>query len=206
MKQLRVKNIQAWKEWLEKHHDSEEVAWLVFQKRGAGRPKVSKGTGKGTGKGTAIVPFTYQEALDEALCMGWIDSLLKRIDDKEYMRKFTPRKPTSTWSEINKKRVEDLIREGRMKAPGMKAIEVARKNGMWDKGVTPPRVDDSLPEALLGAFQDHPRARDHYFAMAPRAQKQFNIWSNMAKRAETVQKRIDESIRLLEQGQELGLK
>ena len=194
MKQLRVKNIQAWKEWLEEHHDSEDVAWLVFQKKGSGNTKAGRD------------PFSYQEALDEALCMGWVDSLVKRIDEQEYMRKFTPRKPTSTWSEINKKRVEELIREGRMRPPGMKTIEVARRNGRWDKGVTPPQVDDSLPEALLAAFQDHPRARDHYFAMVPRAQKQFNIWINMARRAETVQKRVDESIRLLEKGQELGLK
>jgi len=204
MKQLRVNSVVAWKEWLEEHHDSEDVAWLVFQKKGAGSPKSVAGQVQVQGKGQ--VPFTYQEALDEALCMGWVDSLVKRIDEKEYMRKFTPRKSTSTWSDINKKRVEELIRDGRMRPPGMKTIEVARKNGRWDKGVKPPEVDDSLPEALLGVFQDHPRARDHYFAMPVRAQKQFNIWINMAKRAETVQKRVDESIRLLEQGQELGLK
>jgi uncharacterized protein YdeI (YjbR/CyaY-like superfamily) len=83
---------------------------------------------------------------------------------------------------------------------------VAKANGIWDKGVNPPEVDDSLPAALLNAFQDHPRARDHYFALPARAQKQFNIWLNMAKRAETVQKRLEESLRLLEKGQELGLK
>jgi uncharacterized protein YdeI (YjbR/CyaY-like superfamily) len=102
--------------------------------------------------------------------------------------------------------VEQLILEGRMKAQGMKTIEVARKNGMWDKGVRPPEVDDSLPAALLNAFQDHPGARDHYFAMPLRAQKQFNIWINMAKRAETVSKRLQESLRLLEKGEELGLR
>jgi uncharacterized protein YdeI (YjbR/CyaY-like superfamily) len=135
-----------------------------------------------------------------------VDSLLKRIDEKEYMRKFTPRKPTSTWSEINKKRVEELILEGRMMPPGMKTIEVARENGMWDKGIQIPEVDDSLPGALLSAFQEHPKARNHYFGMKLSCQKQYNIWINMAKRAETVRKRVDESIRLLEQGQELGLK
>lgn len=184
-------SIGAWKDWLHEHHDSEEVVWLVFQKKG---------------KNHAKVPFSYQEALDEALCMGWVDSLLKRIDEKEYMRKFTPRKATSTWSEINKKRVEELILEGRMMPPGMKTIMVARENGSWDKGVQPPEVDESIPDALLGAFQEHPEARDHYFGMAPRCQKQYNIWINMAKRAETVQKRLEESIRLLEKGEELGLK
>jgi len=191
MNQLRANSIEAWKEWLTKHHDTEQVVWLVFRKKGSG---VSR------------IPFSYQEALDEALCMGWVDSLLKRIDELEYMRKFTPRKATSTWSEINKKRVEELIFEGRMKPPGMKTITVARENGMWDKGVKIPEVDDSLPGALLTAFQEHPLARDHYFGLALRAQKQYNIWINMAKRAETVRKRIDESIGLLEKGEELGLK
>ena len=152
------------------------------------------------------MPFGYQEALDEALCMGWIDSLLKRIDENHYMRKFTPRKASSTWSERNKVRVEELILGGRMRPEGMRTIEVAQKNGMWDKGVQPPEVDDGLPASLLAAFQDHPGARDHYFAMPSRAQKQFNIWINMARRAETVQKRLEESIQLLEKGQELGLK
>jgi uncharacterized protein YdeI (YjbR/CyaY-like superfamily) len=191
MKMLRANNLEAWKDWLHKHHDSEDVVWLIFQKKG---------------KGSSKVPYSYQEALDEALCMGWVDSLLKRIDEREYMRKFTPRKASSTWSEINKKRVEELILEGRMMPPGMKTIMVARENGMWDKGIKLPEVDESLPDALLTAFQEHPKARDHYFGMALRAQKQYNIWINMAKRAETVRKRIDESIRLLEKGEELGLK
>lgn len=189
MKELHADSIEAWREWLRKNHDREEVVWLVFRKKGAGP-----------------VPFGYQEALDEALCMGWVDSLLKRIDEVSYMRKFTPRKPSSTWSERNKERVEQLILEGRMLPPGMKTIEVARENGMWDKGVQPPEVDESLPDALLVAFQNNPQARDHYFGMPARAQKQYNIWINMAKRAETVQKRLHEAIRLLESGQELGLK
>ena len=189
MKKLQADSIEVWRSWLRKNHDREDVIWLVFRKKGAGP-----------------VPFGYQEALDEALCMGWVDSLLKKIDEVCYVRKFTPRKATSTWSDRNKERVEQLILEGRMMPPGMKTIEVARANGMWDKGVKPPEVDDSLPGALLFAFQGKPRARDHYFAMPVRAQKQFNIWINMAKRAETVQKRLEESIRLLEKGEELGLK
>jgi len=189
MKQLHASSIEEWRTWLQENQNREDVIWLVFRKKGAGP-----------------VPFGYQEALDEALCMGWIDSLLKKIDEVSYMRKFTPRKATSTWSERNKERVEQLILEGRMMPPGMKTIQVAKENGNWDKGVHPPEVDDSLPGALLSAFQDHPPARDHYFAMPARAQKQFNIWINMAKRAETVRQRLDETIRLLENGEELGLK
>lgn len=189
MKQLRADSIEVWKSWLAQNHDREDVVWLVFRKKGKGP-----------------VPFDYQAALDEALSMGWVDSLLKKIDELSYMRKFTPRKATSTWSERNKERVEHLILEGRMMPAGMKAIEVARENGMWDKGILLPEVDETLPSAFLSAFQASPQARDHYFGMPERAQKQFNIWINMAKRAETVRKRVDESIRLLEDGEELGLK
>jgi len=97
MKQLRVPDIEAWKSWLRQNHEQEDIVWLVFQKKGKGP-----------------VPFDYQEALDEALCMGWVDSLLKKIDKVSYMRKFTPRKPSSTWSERNKERVELLILQERV--------------------------------------------------------------------------------------------
>lgn len=189
MNKLQAESIEAWRSWLAQNHEREDVIWLVFRKKAKGP-----------------VPFDYQAALDEALCMGWVDSLLKKIDESTYMRKFTPRKATSTWSERNKQRVEQLILMGKMKPAGMRTIEVARENGMWDKGIKIPELDETLPGALLSAFQDSPLARDHYFALPIRAQKQFNIWINMAKRAETVRKRVDESIRLLEKGKELGLK
>ena len=186
--QLRVKSLEGWRDWLSSNHDQMKVIWLVFRKKGKG------------------APFDYQMALDEALCYGWVDSLLKSIDEDEYMRKFTPRKASSTWSEINKRKVGRLISEGRMTEAGILTITVAKQNGMWDKGVKIPEVDDSLPGALLFAFQSNPAARDHYFGMRELAQKQFNIWINMAKRAETIQLRLDESLHLLEQGKELGLK
>ena len=174
---------------MQMHYDKEEMIWLVFRKKGAG-----------------LVPFSYQEALDEALCLGWIDSLVRRIDDSTYMRKFTPRKANSVWSARNKERVEQLIQEGRMMPSGHRTIQVAQENGMWDKGIQIPEVDDSLPGALLSAFQKAPLARSHYFALPARAQKQFNIWINMAKQTDTVRRRLEESLRLLEKGEELGLK
>ena len=122
------------------------------------------------------------------------------------MRKFTPRKASSTWSDINKKKVELLMKDGRMQEAGLEAIRVAKKNGMWDKGIKVPDVNDSLPGALLLAFQSNPKARDHYFTMKESCRKQYNIWINMAKRAETIRKRVDESLTLLEEGKELGLK
>lgn len=184
-----AESIDAWNSWLEANHQKETVAWLVFKKKGSGP-----------------VPFDYQMALDVALCYGWVDSLLKAIDERHYMRKFTPRKPKSTWSEINKRKVELLTRQGLMKPAGLKTIEVAKQNGMWDKGIKPPEVDDTLPGALLSAFQNHQDARDNYFNLIPSEQKQYNIWINMAKRAETIHNRVKESICLLEKGEKLGLK
>ena len=174
---------------MQENHDREKEIWLVFRKKSSGS-----------------VPFDYQMALDVALCFGWVDSLLRAIDDAHYMRKFTPRKPTSTWSASNKKHVERLILEGRMTEAGLRTIEAGKKSGMWDKGVSPPEVDTSLPGALLQAFEQSPVARKNYFSMAESHRKQYNIWINMAKRAETIHKRVQESIRLLEKGEELGLK
>lgn len=187
--QLRVDSIEGWIDWLKQHHGDRKVVWLVFRKKRNGP-----------------VPFDYQMALDEALCFGWVDSLLKKLDEEEYMRKFTPRKPGSGWSETNKKKVELLTREGRMQESGLESVRVAKENGMWEKGIRPPEVDDSLPGALLIGFQSNPKARDHYFALREASQRQYNIWINMAKRAETIRKRVEESLKLLEQGKELGLK
>lgn len=190
---LRVDSLDGWKEWLEAHGGTESLVWLVFIKKGQGSKKVK-------------VPFTYQEALDEALCYGWVDSLLKSIDEKEYMRKFTPRKPSATWSEINKKRVEWLTGLGRMQPAGLKTIEVAKENGMWDKGVTRPVVNEDLPGALLAAFAERPGARDNYFKLKSGEQKNYNIWINMARRPGTVASRVDEALEKLERGEKLGLK
>jgi uncharacterized protein YdeI (YjbR/CyaY-like superfamily) len=188
-KQLRVSSIEAWRSWLEKNHLTANGIWLVFRR-----------------KGTGPVPFDYQMALDEALCYGWVDSLLKSIDETVYMRKFTPRKASSTWSDHNKKHVARLQGEGRMREAGLKAVEVAKGNGMWSRGVRPPKVKEDLPGALLSAFLEHSAARDAYFKLPRTQQKQFNIWIHMAKRAETVDKRVNEAIRLLEAGEPLGLK
>jgi uncharacterized protein YdeI (YjbR/CyaY-like superfamily) len=189
IKQLRVHSVQEWRNWLENHHRKESGVWLIFRKKGKGP-----------------VPFDYAMALDEALCYGWVDSLVRTLDEEEYMRKFTPRKKRSFWSELNKKKVARLMEEGRMKPAGMELVTAARENGMWDKKIEPPEVNEELPGALLHAFNNHPLARDHYFRLSRTHQREYNIWINMAKRAGTIQRRVEESIRLLEKGEKLGLK
>jgi uncharacterized protein YdeI (YjbR/CyaY-like superfamily) len=189
IKQLRVRSIREWQQWLEKHHRQETGVWLIFRKKGKGP-----------------VPFDYPMALDEALCYGWVDSLLRTLDEKEYMRKFTPRKKSSFWSELNKKKVARLIEEGRMRPAGMELVTAAKESGMWDKKVPIPEVNDDIPGALLQAFKEHRQARDCYFRMTRSHQREYNIWINMAKRAGTIHQRVEESIRLLEKGEQLGLK
>jgi uncharacterized protein YdeI (YjbR/CyaY-like superfamily) len=187
--QLRAGSIEQWRHWLQNNHRKSDGVWLVFKKKGAGP-----------------VSFDYAMALDEALCYGWVDSLVRTLDDREYMRKFTPRKESSTWSDHNKKRVTRLIGDGRMAPYGMEKINAAKENGMWDKKVKPPEVNDELPGALLQAFTEHPLAREQYFRLSRSHQRDYNIWINMAKRAETIHRRVKESIRLLKKGEKLGLK
>ncbi|MEZ5072370.1 MAG: YdeI/OmpD-associated family protein [Bacteroidales bacterium] len=186
---LDAGSLDEWRDWLEENHTTAPVIWLVFRKKGSGP-----------------VPFDYGQALDEALCYGWIDSLLKSIDETSYMRKFNPRQEKSTWSEVNKKKVARLQAEGRMKEAGLAAVEAGKRTGMWDKGVQRPELDDSLPASLQMAFLKHPDARDVYFALPAGHQKQYNVWINHAKQAETVRRRVDEAIARLEQGLSLGLK
>ena len=107
---------EEWRKWLQKHHQSATEIWLIYYKKHTGKPRVA-----------------YDEAVEEALCFGWIDSLIKRIDDETFCQKFTPRKDNSTWSDINKKRVLKLQKQGLMSAAGVKAVEAGKKSGEWHK-------------------------------------------------------------------------
>ncbi|KPK12332.1 MAG: hypothetical protein AMJ68_02250 [Acidithiobacillales bacterium SG8_45] len=178
MKKL-FKNRHEWREWLEKNHDKESEVWLVFYK-----VKVNKESVK------------YDEAVEEAICFGWIDSIVKRIDDEKHMQKYTPRKANSNWSSKNKKRVEKLIKKGLMTEFGLKTIEIAKQNGSWNKLDS---VDIRLetPKELTDAFTKNSKAKKAFENLAPSRKKQFLWWIESAKRDETKNKRIKETLRLL---------
>src|SRR5579863_366528 len=117
MKQVRVTTRAQWRRWLAKNHDREtNGAWLVFQKKHTDRPSLD-----------------YEEAVEEALCFGWIDSIIRRIDDGTYCRKFTPRKNDSAWSNENKTRVEKVTGEGRMTQFGQAKVDAAKRSGRWTR-------------------------------------------------------------------------
>ena len=179
MNQKLFKNRHEWRKWLVKNHDTESNIWLVFYKI-----KVKKESVK------------YEEAVEEALCFGWIDSLVKRIDDEQYMQKYTPRKASSNWSATNKARVQKLIKAGLMTAHGLKAIKIAKKNGSWNRLDS---VDIRLetPKELTDALAQNSDARKAFEKLSPSRKKQFLWWIKSAKREETKNKRIKESLRLL---------
>jgi len=141
----------------------------------------------------------YEELVREALCFGWVDSLIKRLDDDRYAIKVTPRKPTSKWSDINRKRWKELKVAGRLEAPGLAAAPTEQR-------YAPRPTIPKLPAYIAKAFKANSRAWRYFQALAPTYQRDFVVWIHIAKRPETRERRIRESIDLLSAGKKLGLK
>lgn len=188
MKELFFEDADRWREWLENNYDKENEVWLIFNKVKTGKSILK-----------------YENAVEEALCFGWIDSLIKTIDEKQYARKFHPRLDKSQWSELNKKRVARLIKANKMTPVGMAKIEAARRNGMWEKKINPPK-DLPMPEQFFTEINKHPAAKQFYNTLAPSYKKSYIMWIATAKQEKTRNKRIAEAIKLLAKKEKLGLK
>jgi uncharacterized protein YdeI (YjbR/CyaY-like superfamily) len=141
----------------------------------------------------------YEDVVREALCFGWVDSLVKRLDDDRFAIKVTPRKPTSKWSDINRRRWSELKAAGRLAAPGLAAAPSGNRYAP-----TPPIPP--LPAYIARAFKANQKAWQHFQALAPTYRRHFVVWIHTAKRPETREKRIRESIAVLAAGRKLGLK
>ncbi len=175
--------------WLEENYDQPDGIWIVYYK-----------------KHTHIKCISYAESLDEALCFGWIDSLLKRLDEERYMRKFTPRKAKSRWSENNKKHVIRLMREGKMHEAGLMKIESYRNTGKIEWETSEPAFFETEVDELIKHFEQYPKAA-HYFNSLPASAKlQFTGWILSAKKPETRERRLAEALQHLERGETLGMK
>ena len=188
MEKLYVTSRDAWRQWLTEHHASENGIWLIFYKKGTGKPTIS-----------------YDAAVEEALCFGWIDSIIKSIDHETYMRKFTSRKERSCWSSLNRKRVQKMIQTDRMTEAGLSKINAAKNNGQWEKDAKP-TVDFMISREFSEALEGNTKAKENFYNLSRTSQKQYIVWINMAKRPETRKKRILESMSLLMKGKTLGLK
>ncbi|MBU1947450.1 MAG: YdeI/OmpD-associated family protein [Candidatus Eisenbacteria bacterium] len=171
----------------ENHHRSKCI-WLIFYKIHSGK---------------ALIP--YEDAVEEALCFGWIDSIIKKIDADRYARKFTPRKDGSKWSELNKKRARKLIKQKRMLKAGMDKIKIAKENGEWNRPSLSGRPPE-VPAAFKAALAKNRKAKEFYARLAPSYQKQFIGWIASAKKGVTRDRRIKEAVYSLERGQKLGMK
>ena len=186
--EVYAKDRNQWRTWLQENHSTSNEVWLIFYKKASGKPSVG-----------------YEEAVEEALCFGWIDSLKKSVDSIRYKQKFTPRKKGSLWSESNKKRVNRLIKDGLMREPGMVLIKQAQKDGSWHK-ISASKQPIDPPQEFVKALQENTEAYIFFQSLAPSYQKQFIVWIGSAKRQDTRLKRTEESISLLANKQKLGLK
>lgn len=180
---LDVPDLASWRAWLRAHHDVESEIWLVFHKRATGRPSIA-----------------YGDALDEALCFGWIDSLVARLDDRRYARKFTPRKSDSRWSDINRTRYARLKAAGRLMPSGENRAPTDRRS------VAPPSREWEMPDYMRAALRKRPSAWKTFESLPPSHRRHYIGWIDSAKKAETKQRRLQEAIELLAAGKRLGLK
>ncbi len=190
MKTLEVKTRAEWRQWLVENHATETELWLVFRKQSTGAPSVP-----------------YEDTVEEALCFGWIDSIIKRLDEDRYVRKYTPRKPGSVWSVPNRRRIDKMIKAGLMTPPGLAPIEAAKASGDWEKSSTRPEVQlDVVPQELADALAGNAQAGEFFQTLAPSYRRIYILWIATAKKPETRQRRTAEAIQKLERGEKLGLK
>jgi len=176
-----------WADWLAKQHDKSMGLWLKLAK-----------------KDTGIASVTYEEALDIALCYGWIDGQKKGFDEKFWLQKFTPRGPKSIWSKINTEKVERLISDGKMKPAGLKAIEAAKADGRWAQAYASQK-NISISEDFQAALDKNKKAKTFFATLKSSERYSFLFRIQTAKKAETRARRIQQFVEMLERNEKLHL-
>src|SRR5690349_14013100 len=176
---------KKWTEWLAKQHEKSTGVWLKIAKKESGIPSVN-----------------YEEALDVALCYGWIDGQKKGFDDQYWLQKFTPRGPKSIWSKVNTEKVEKLITSGEMKPSGLKAIELAKQDGRWDAAYASHK-NITIPEDFQTALDNNKKAKDFFATLKSAERYSFLFRIHHAKRSETRAKRIQQFVEMLERGEKI---
>jgi uncharacterized protein YdeI (YjbR/CyaY-like superfamily) len=183
-----VKDRQEWRAWLQKNSSRYREVWLIYPKRHTGKSRVA-----------------YAHAVEEALCFGWIDSNVQKIDEDNYAQKFTPRKKGSKWSALNKRRVAELIKTGRMTDRGLAAIDFSDEEDDYGRS-NRTRSDMPVPEFMQRALQRSPAAWNNFQQMAPSYRRNYIGWISAAKTEETRNRRLEEAIALLNENRKLGMK
>jgi uncharacterized protein YdeI (YjbR/CyaY-like superfamily) len=174
-----------WATWLDKQHATSSGLWLRLAKKASG-----------------IQSITYAEALDVALCYGWIDGHKKAYDASSWLQKFTPRRPKSIWSQVNTAKAEQLIANGQMKPAGLKAIEQAKQDGRWAAAYAS-QSKAEVPEDLQAELEKRPKAKAFFAALNSTNRYAILFRLHTAKKAETRAKRLAQFVAMLEQGEKL---
>jgi uncharacterized protein YdeI (YjbR/CyaY-like superfamily) len=172
MQELTFNTRYQFRRWLEHHHQQEEGIWLVYYKKNTGIPSIR-----------------YDEAVEEALCFGWIDSKVQTIDQLRYRQVFTPRRPKSVWSDVNRKRIKLLTEAGLMMPAGLKAVTEGKQSGTWQKSYGTYKTA-VMPDDLKTALNANPMAMEYFKQFAKSYQNTYIRWVDSAKRPETREKRI----------------
>jgi len=174
-----------WEAWLDAEHAASDGVWLKFAKKGSG-----------------VETVVYAEALDVALCYGWIDSQVSRLDERFYLQKFTPRRARSKWSQINREKIEALTKQGRMKPAGLEQVELAKADGRWDAAYASP-LNVGVPDDLQAALDASPRAAEFWAGL--NKSNRFAILYQLqdAKKPETRARRLEKFVGMLERREKL---
>jgi uncharacterized protein YdeI (YjbR/CyaY-like superfamily) len=182
---LRFGSQAVWEEWLEANHGKAPGIWLKIAKKASG-----------------IETVTHAEALEVALCFGWIDGQRKALDERYFLQKFTPRTPKSTWSRINRASAERLVAAGRMRPAGLAAIEAARADGRWDAAYDP-QSTATVPEDLQRELDSRPRAAAFFVSLDSRNRYAILYRLQDAKKPETRARRLAQFVAMLEEHRKL---
>ncbi len=176
----------TWRQWLEKNQDSSKELWLIFYKKHTKKPTLP-----------------YNDAVEEALCFGWIDGILKRLDEEKYVVRFSHRKKKSVWSESNRKRVAKMLAEGKMTTRGLALVAAGKESGEWDKALS--REIPTVPPELEAALEGNPKARENFSTFTKSQKTQYLWWIDSAKREETRERRIREVVKRAEENRKPGI-
>lgn len=181
------RNAKAFETWLKKHHASSDGLWLQIAKRGADEPSV-----------------TYAEAVEIALCWGWIDGQKKGLDDQHFLQRFTPRRARSVWSKVNVEKVAALIAAGRMQAPGLAQVDAAKADGRWARAYDGARTS-VVPDDLQAALDAQPPAKA-FFATLNASNRYAVLWRiQTAVKPETRARRIEQLVDMLARGEAIHI-
>lgn len=174
---LSFRNRNEWRKWLEKNHRKEKEVWLIHYKKHAGK-----------------IGIQLEEAVEEAICFGWIDGKLKKVDKERFILRYSPRKANSVWSKLNRERAEKMMKARKMTTAGLSVIEEAKKSGSWNKAYTSLKRD-RIPSDLRRALAKDKRALDNFQSFANSHRNLYIHWITSAKTDETRRERIEKVVK-----------